>query len=84
MHGLFWRSERIFPWRVRRCAGTPDSEPIRKPWRMLSSGPRPVVVSTTTGASSRPLGLAAWALWRRRWPEAAVVARPCWNDSSGQ
>ena len=29
-------------------------------------------------------GAAAWALWRRRWPEAAVVARPCWDNSSGQ
>ena len=29
-------------------------------------------------------GAAAWALWRRRGPEAAVVARPCWNVSSGQ
>ena len=29
-------------------------------------------------------GAAGWALWRRRWPEAAVVARPCWDDSSGQ
>ena len=41
----------------RCCAGTPDSEPIRTSWRMLSSGPRPIVVSTTTGASSRPLVL---------------------------
>ena len=41
----------------RCCAGNPDSEPIRAGWRMLSSGPRPVVVSTTTGASSRPLVL---------------------------
>ena len=29
-------------------------------------------------------GAAAWALWRRRGPEAAVVARPCWDDSSRQ
>ena len=41
----------------RCCAGNPDSEPIRARWRMLSSGPRRVVVSTTTGASSRPLVL---------------------------
>ena len=41
----------------RCCAGTPDSEPIRKRSRMLSSGPRPVVVSAA--------GAAAWALWRR-------------------
>ena len=41
----------------RCCAGNPDSEPVRAPWRMLSSGPRRVVVSTTTGASSRPLVL---------------------------
>ena len=41
-----------------RCyAGNPDSEPIRAPWRMLSSGPRRVVVSTTTAASSRLLVL---------------------------
>ena len=41
----------------RCCAGNPDSEPIRAPWRMLSSGPRRVVVSTTTAASSRLLVL---------------------------
>ena len=39
------------------CAGNPDSEPIRAPWRMLSSGPRGVVVSTTTAASFRLLVL---------------------------
>ena len=41
----------------RCCAGNPDSEPIRGRWRMLSSGPRRVVVSTTTGAAPRPLVL---------------------------
>ena len=41
----------------RCCAGTLDSEPIRTSWRMLSSGPRHVVVSTTTGAASRLLVL---------------------------
>ena len=36
------------------------------------------------GHSAQAAGAAAWALWRRRGAEAAVVARPCWDDSSRQ
>ena len=52
------RSMRGYVGSGSRCyAGTLDCEPIRTSWRMLSSGPRPVVVSTTTGGASRPLVL---------------------------
>ena len=59
----------------RCCAGTPDSEPIGTSWRMLSSGPARVVVSTTTGRIVEAAGAAAWALWR--------ASSDDWNGSKG-